>query len=363
MILLVGATGYTGQLVAAELVRLKCPIRLGARSLERLTALKQGLQSLYHQVDQLMELTVIDVGDPSSIERALAGCSVVVNCAGPFLQLGEPVLAAAVRSGVHYLDVTGEQQFVKLAYEKYGEAAARAGCGVIPACAFEYAIGDAAAALLDPRQETLWNQIKIVYSIEGIHTSRGTKKSVLKVLASPSQFGYEHGKLVKVEKTTVFSGVELAGQGKVNAFSFPAGEILMLPLHVRVESIRTLMTSSMPSFALSLLSAVGKCVARSALSNLIVDQIDKQAIGPSESMRSSSSFVIVCQGIAAGKSKTIVVRGTDPYLLTAMIASGVAKKLHFGPFRPSGPTSPSMVSGADFIQQLTAQYTQWSEVG
>lgn len=361
MILLIGATGFTGQLVAAELLRLKCPVRLTARNSDRLLALRQGLEVLYHQLDHKTEYVVVDVTDPASIERALDGCGVVINCAGPFLELGEPVLAAAVRAGAHYLDTTGEQQFIKLAFEKYGAAAHQAGCGLIPSCAFEYALGDAAAAMLDGSGNTEWTEIRVVYSIQGMHTSRGTKKSVLKVLGQPP-FGYEDGRVVEINPVRVFRNLELSGEGNVNAFTFPAGEIFLLPLHLKVKAITTLMVSTLPPVGISALSRVGKFVANSPVSKFLVRRIDAQSIGPPEAQRSSSTFTIWCEGTAPGKTKSIVMRGSDPYLLTSMIAGGVAKKLHFGPLRPSGPTSPSMVAGPEFIQQLTGQYVEWTEI-
>ena len=46
------------------------------------------------------------VDDPASLRDLLGDCAVVIDCAGPFVKYGEPVLAAAVETGTHYLDTT-----------------------------------------------------------------------------------------------------------------------------------------------------------------------------------------------------------------------------------------------------------------
>src|SRR3546814_10702002 len=55
------------------------------------------------------ERRVAPVADPASLDRALAGAGAVINCAGPFLGTATPLIEAALRAGVHYLDVTAEQ--------------------------------------------------------------------------------------------------------------------------------------------------------------------------------------------------------------------------------------------------------------
>lgn len=360
MILLVGATGFTGQLVAAELLRLKCPVRLAGRSAEKLAALKEQLEAIYHQVDQITECKVIDLANTGTIRDAIKGCSTVINCAGPFMHLGEPVLAQCVESGVHYLDTTGEQPFIKLAFEKYGERAKQSGVAVIPACAFEYALGDAAAALLDSGSNTLWDQITIGYLIENAKVSRGTKKSVLAVLTSQCM-SYQNGRLAKID-FRVESNVQMPGIPKSNAFDFPAGEILQIPLHMNVRNIRTIMMTKTPGFIVNMLRSLANSAMMTPLSNLVLSNIDGHSIGPDESGRSNTKFIISCEGKTGGQTKCMVITGHDPYLITAMVAAGVAKKLHFGPLRPAGAAAPSMVAGPGFIRELTTQLAEWSEI-
>jgi short subunit dehydrogenase-like uncharacterized protein len=56
------------------------------------------------------EVRVASVDAPESLDRALFGAAAVINCAGPFLDTALPVVEAALRARIHYLDVTAEQR-------------------------------------------------------------------------------------------------------------------------------------------------------------------------------------------------------------------------------------------------------------
>src|SRR5580698_5231972 len=88
-----GASGHTGRFVVAELLRRGfTPIPVG-----RDASRAPGFQ------DRGMEYRTANVEDPASLDRALAGAAAVINCAGPFLDTAEPLVAAALRARVHYL--------------------------------------------------------------------------------------------------------------------------------------------------------------------------------------------------------------------------------------------------------------------
>src|SRR5579863_5030592 len=81
-----GASGHTGRFVVAELLRRGFrPIPIG-RDASRLAA--RGFQA--HGI----ETRIANVEDPASLDRALAGAAAVINCAGPFLDTAEPLVAA-----------------------------------------------------------------------------------------------------------------------------------------------------------------------------------------------------------------------------------------------------------------------------
>ena len=126
MIGLLGATGYTGQLVAAELSRRGLPHRLGARRPQASPG-----------------AVAVDVTDRQSLEAFFDGITTVINTVGPFADLGLPVVEAAAEAGVAYVDSTGEPAFMSKVYDRFS----RASVPLVPACGFDYVPGDVATAV------------------------------------------------------------------------------------------------------------------------------------------------------------------------------------------------------------------------
>ncbi|MYS11338.1 NAD(P)H-binding protein, partial [Streptomyces sp. SID6041] len=94
-----GAYGHTGRFVVAELAERGFVPVLSGRGADRLEELAAGTG---------LEARPATVDDPAALDRALAGTVAVVNCAGPFASTTAPVIEAALRAGVPYLDVAAE---------------------------------------------------------------------------------------------------------------------------------------------------------------------------------------------------------------------------------------------------------------
>lgn len=123
VIAVMGATGHTGQFVVNEVLRRGLSVVAVGRSAARLG------QTMPASV--LQRVAVLD--DLASLERAFAGCAVVINCAGPFLDTALPVARAALRAGCHYIDVTAEQPSAQASFAELDAPAREAGRVVIPA--------------------------------------------------------------------------------------------------------------------------------------------------------------------------------------------------------------------------------------
>jgi short subunit dehydrogenase-like uncharacterized protein len=68
-------------------------------------------------------IRVASIDDPKLLDEAFAGAVAVINCAGPFLDTAAPLISAALRAGIHYLDITAEQAATLAAFERFSEAA------------------------------------------------------------------------------------------------------------------------------------------------------------------------------------------------------------------------------------------------
>src|SRR3954451_19645196 len=168
-----GATGFTGRLVAAELRRRGAEFVLSGRNPAKLEILAEEVGGA--------ETKVARLDDPESLRALLEPCSAVISCAGPFVQHGEPVVAAAIESGTHYLDTTGEQPFMRTVFERYGDAAERAGVALVTAMGFDYVPGDMIAALTAGSGPV--DEVALAYWVKGFGPTRGTALSALGMLA------------------------------------------------------------------------------------------------------------------------------------------------------------------------------------
>ena len=141
-IALCGAAGHTGRFVAAEIAGRGWAPLLGGRDKAKLDPLADRFGA---------EARQIEVTDTAGLDGFLAGADAVINCAGPFGDTTPPLIEAALRAGIPYLDVTGEPLVTMEVLASYADAADEAGIVVAPAFGFFGALGDllATAAMGD----------------------------------------------------------------------------------------------------------------------------------------------------------------------------------------------------------------------
>jgi short subunit dehydrogenase-like uncharacterized protein len=349
MIGVIGATGFTGTLIVERLAASGRPVRLLARNEEKMATLMQ-------RFDLKAESAVFDVLKPSTYS-AIAGCNVIINCAGPFSDLGEPVVRSVINYGAHYIDTTGEQSFIRMVYEQYGWLAKEKKLALVPACAFEYAFGETAAALV-LRKLNDCRQLDIIYRMKNAHTSIGTRKSILRALESAC-FQRVDARPVNVQLGAV--RLELSGSQTICAVTFPGGEVFMVPLHSNVPNLGTYMESAIPCSVLNFMMPVIVNTLRLKFLHKTLGRMTEAAMVPTAEQRMSTTFEILCRARDnTGRVESVSVKGTDPYGLTAHLASNIAGILESG--APAyGALAPSMVAGPNHIVDITKdQGVEWN---
>src|SRR3954449_13400631 len=137
-IVLFGATGYTGRLVAEAMLRASVRPVLAGRSASSLDALASSLGGGF-------ETAVADVAEPASVRALVGAGDVLVSTVGPFARWGEPAVRAAVEAGAHYLDSTGETGFIRRVFEELGRSASEV--ALLTAMAFDWVPGNLAGGL------------------------------------------------------------------------------------------------------------------------------------------------------------------------------------------------------------------------
>lgn len=131
-----GATGFTGGLVAEYLAQASArqPLRwaLAGRRRDRLEAVRERLNAATQP-----ELLLADAGDAASLEALATATTTVITTVGPYALHGEPLVRACAANGTHYVDLTGEPQFVHRMRERYDDMARRSGARIVNSCGFE----------------------------------------------------------------------------------------------------------------------------------------------------------------------------------------------------------------------------------
>ncbi|MGK2866536.1 MAG: saccharopine dehydrogenase family protein [Mycobacterium sp.] len=171
-LLIYGATGYTGRMAAQHAAAAGMNPVLGGRNASQLAALADELG---------VEHRAFALDDPGAVDAALLGVSVVLNCAGPFLRTAQPLMAAAIRCGVDYLDTAAELDSYLLA-ETLDNKAKAAGVLLLPGsggsvamlgCLTAHAVG----RVTDPRR------VRVALHVAG-SMSRGSAVSAAENLSS-----------------------------------------------------------------------------------------------------------------------------------------------------------------------------------
>ncbi|XP_065109616.1 saccharopine dehydrogenase-like oxidoreductase [Paramisgurnus dabryanus] len=145
-IIIFGATGFTGQFVVEEVARtasegpkgtLKWAI--AGRSKAKLDKVLEQAAAVLSKPELASEVDVIvaDVSEPDSLAALCKQAVIVLNCVGPYRFFGEPVVKACVENGAHYLDISGEPQFLESMQLNYHNQAAEKGVYIVGACGFD----------------------------------------------------------------------------------------------------------------------------------------------------------------------------------------------------------------------------------
>jgi short subunit dehydrogenase-like uncharacterized protein len=351
-VVLYGATGYTGRLVAAELARRGLDAVLAGRDAARLAALRADLR-----VDWPLRAAPVD--DLVALRAAVAGAGVVLSCAGPFTRLGAPLIDAALAAGAHHLDTTGEQRYVRQVFDHLDAPARADGAAVVPAAGFDVLPGDLLAAVVARGRGPL-RELRLTYDRPGLGVTRGTLRSAVATLAERDVV-HEHGvrrpgAALPERETFAFP----APVGRRAVIRHPGAEQITVPRHVDTQRVVERITTAslvpgVPAVALPPAAAGAAALVRIPLAGRALEAaIERLPEGPGEGARRAARFTIACEAEALdGSVSTGVLRGHDVLGLTAVIAVEAAVRLAAGEAPRPGVLAPAQAfAPAGFLAAL-----------
>ncbi len=337
MIVLFGATGFTGELTARALARRGTAAVLAARDGERVAALARELG---------MQHAVADAARPETLRALVGRGDVLVSTVGPFARLGGAALEAAIAQGAHYLDSTGEAAFIREVFAR-GDAA---GSALLTAFGFDYVPGNLAGALALREAAGRASRLDVGYFLagHGALASGGTRASGAGMLLDRAHAlrGGRHVLEPFARRAMAFPpgrGVSLGGT-----------ESLALPR--LAPGLRDVTTYLGGAGALRPLSALTRLPGmHGAVRALAARFAPGSTGGPDEATRARVSSQVVAEardadGALVGRAH---LTGPDPYGLTAELLAWGA--LHIAGVPARGALGPVDAFGLDALREGCAQ--------
>jgi len=323
-----GAYGHTARFVTAELLaRGWTPVLSGrdAAKLEEAAAAHPGVESRIASADV-----------PASLDRAIGGAAAVINCAGPFGDTAPPLIEAALRAGVHYLDVTGEAPVAISTFDTYREdtRVKEAGIVVAPAMAFYGALGDLLATVAIGDWPAA-DEISIAVALDGWRPTRGTllagrRRAGRRVVFSDHHLRVLAGDEPPPESTWTFAA-PFGTQDVVGQFS--TTDVVTIAQHLDTERINAFLNVTP-----------------------LKDLSDPAAGGPQAvdaSGRSAQVFLVEVVVRRGDERRRASARGRDIYAITAPIVVEAAERILTGRGRTLGVvTAGEILDAGDFLRSL-----------
>jgi len=280
------------------------------------------------------------------LEDALSGALAVINCAGPFLDTAAPLISAALRSRIHYLDLTAEQVATLAAFEQFSERARDAGILVLPSMAFYGGLGDLlATAAMDNWSRA--DSIHIAVALDSWKPTRGTRLTGKR--NTYRRYVFSNGRLEFLDdppprQTWNFP----APFGTQAVVGLPLAETIVISRHLRVPEVWSYMNLAP-----------------------LEDLHDPSTEGPiatDESGRSAQSFVIDVLVRKGEEVHRAIASGRDIYAVTAPLAAEALERIVSTPKKLCGTVAPGEIFDArDFLKTLAPDHLsvdfQWSIAG
>lgn len=336
-LLVYGAYGYTGELIAEE---------ANGRDLDLVVAGRNGTKTRGQATMLDAESRVFDAEDAA---ENLDGIDILLNCAGPFVETYEPLVEACLDTGTHYLDITGEFEVFEALAERDREAE-KAGICLLPGIGFDVVPTDCLAGHLHDRLPEA-TELRLGFDALGA-VSGGTAASAIEHAGGGGKVRRD-GKIVDTPVASNERTIDF-GIGPKHAVTIPWGDVSTAYYTTGIENVEVY--TPMPERvgqALRLSKPI-MAVLRAGPVKQGVQALARQVFsGPSAEQRESDRAYI--WGEATNGEQTVVSRleTPEPYTLTVDAATTAISRFEGGDV-PTGYHTPAAAFDPGFVLELDA---------
>lgn len=338
--LLYGANGYTGRLITALCASYGLQPILGGRT-------ETAIQSLATQYG--LPYRIVDLANEESLTGALHDVPLVLHAAGPFKHTARKMIDACLKTGTHYLDITGEIAVFEMA-KGFDEAAKRAGIMMMPGTGFDVVPTDCLSLFLKQKLPDA-TTLKLAFATIGGGLSHGTATTMAESLGEGGAVR-EEGKIVS--KPIGHKGKWITwGEKKIFVMTIPWGDVSTAYHTTGIPNIETYAAATPGIYKLLKTQRFFNWALRTPIvRNVVRNSINKRPAGPTDERRQMSKSLVWGEvENQNGDRKTATLSCLDGYTLTAYSSLLIAKKVLDGAFT-TGYQTPAGAYGADLILEI-----------
>lgn len=332
-VIVLGATGFTGRLVAEVSTRAGLAPVLAARHPDALTALVAELAPMA-PFGKEPTMQSADVADAASVRALISGPDdVLVTTVGPFVRLGRAAVDAAVDAGCGYIDSTGEPGFIRTIFESDGARASVTGARLFTAFGYDYVPGNLAGALAVRdaiAAGRIPDRVEVGYFVKGSSGySSGTKASMAASVGQ-TPFAFTAGAIV--DGFTDVESFDVDGQ-QWDALPIGGSEHFTLPrLDDRITGVGVYLGwAGKGTRAAHAAAKAAAAAAKVPLAGRVMDAAlsrggEVTGQGPSAQDRADARTLVVARTLdPVGRQLShVVMEGPSPYDLTAELMAWAA---------------------------------------
>jgi len=131
-----GASGFTGRLVAAYLfeqygVNNAIKWAMAGRNQAKLEKVRAAV------ANDSVPLVIADSQDMASLDKMTQSATVICTTVGPYAKYGDKLVEACIKNQTHYCDLAGEVQWMRRMIDKHHETAKANGTKIVHTCGFD----------------------------------------------------------------------------------------------------------------------------------------------------------------------------------------------------------------------------------
>jgi len=338
--LIYGSYGYTGSLIVEQAVKAGLKPLLAGRDENqlRVQAEKFGL-----------EYRAFSIEDSAALDSTLHEVDAVLHCAGPFVLTFRQMAEACIRTGRHYVDISGEiEGFEALA--AMDADAKRAGVMLLPGGGFDVVPSDCLSAYVAGKLAGA-THLEIYIKSIGSGVSRGTARSGIENSHRQGRIRRD-GKIISVPNVWGVKDVDF-GRGATRLVSMGWGDVSTAYHSTGIPNVTVYM--GFPAAMVSMMRLthfVGPLLYTRAARDFIKWIIGKfLAPGPSRQQNKNGFSLLIAEVSNGEQTVRAKLRTPEAYHLTALTSLEIMKHILNGDLK-AGFQTPSRVYGADFILQF-----------